>query len=461
MATAPEWNSHHRAMQGFARVINGFIARFIPEQLPDQPPMSMPCLQLMLKRLESNWAGYSRSHLAISSMMDALDQDAVQLNDDFNNEMEEVAERYAEAKAVLEGRMEPCVVPAPPPLPRPNEVTIPQFSGNYLEYTAFRSAVLARVYSQAYPAHVKIDIIMRAITGEAKVHVGHVRGQDMEELERIWRCLEGTYHNRYLLQRSHMGAIYEQPELKRESASAYRAMADRISQNMHALRQLDIPTGQLDPAILEMVLRKLDQRGTQHWETTRPKDVLPTIQSFVAFLEERIVILQNTAIQTARTEQIEHADNRGEIRLNARHRNNHVDSNKRTSIHQGSNDAKRLRTDEDQVVRTAADGRPKAPGTCLMECQYKRPHHLWLCNKFKAMDLDNRIAFIKKHGLCRRCITLKHKVEHCTSPKCTDCKDDIHNQVLCPRHMVIARINTARTSNKGGQSSKNPFVRSA
>lgn len=64
MATAPEWDAHHRAMQGFARVINGFTARFLPEQLPDQPPG----LQLMLKRLEANWTGYSRSYLAITGV---------------------------------------------------------------------------------------------------------------------------------------------------------------------------------------------------------------------------------------------------------------------------------------------------------------------------------------------------------------------------------------------------------
>lgn len=461
MATAPEWGAHHKAMQGFARVLNGFIARFLPEPLPDQPPMSMPCMQLLLKRLDANWESYSRSHLAISSMMDSLDEDALQLNADFDQEMEEVAERYAEAKEVLDRRMAPSVVTAKPPLPKPKEVTIPEFSGNYIDYTAFRSAVLARVKSQPYPAHIKIDIIMRAITGDAKVHVGHVRGQDNEEVERIWRCLENTYHNRYLLQRSHMGAIYEQPEIKRESANAYRAMANRINQNMHALRQLEIPTGQLDPAILEMVLRKLDEKGTQHWETTRPKDTLPTIASFFAFLEERIVVMLNTAIQAARSDnKCETVDNRYESRSNNRNRSNHTDGNKRLSNFQNIGDAKRPRTNDDQRVQNGNDGRPKAPVACLMECQYKRPHHLWLCNKFKAMDLDKRMAFIKQHGLCRRCVTLKHKVEHCKSPKCTDCKDDIHNQVLCPRHMVIARVNTARTSKKGGQSGNNPFVRS-
>lgn len=54
---------------------------------------------------------------------------------------------------------EPLAVVHPP---KANEVKIPSFSGEYLEYTAFRAAVLARVHGQAYPAHSKIDIIISA-----------------------------------------------------------------------------------------------------------------------------------------------------------------------------------------------------------------------------------------------------------------------------------------------------------
>lgn len=54
-----------------------------------------------------------------------------------------------------------------------------------------------------------------------------------------------------------MEVIYEQPEIR----SARRGVC--INKNMHALQQLDIPVIQLDPAILEVVLRKLDMKDTQ------------------------------------------------------------------------------------------------------------------------------------------------------------------------------------------------------
>lgn len=459
---------HNVAMQGFRSFIDNFMDRFVNHIRFEQQTMSY--LAGLLQRLNSNWEGYCRSHQAIASRILLVEQDVLELDDEFERDMETVARKYDDARAAVESRITEIKslsqTVAISSLPKPNKVLIPSFSGKYLEYTAFRSAVLARVYSAAYPAHAKIDIIVRSLVGEAKSHVGEVRGQDELELARIWRCLEETYNNKYLLQRSHMGAIYEQPDIRSESATAYRAMIDRINQNIHALEQLDIPTGQLDPAILEMVLRKLDAKGTHYWETLRPKNDLPTIKSFVQFLEERIVVLQNTAIQANRTDKTTPVDrewfNRGEANSSQRSgRVRLVDGSKRHGEQLFNGESKRQRPSDDNAARKG-DGRPKAPLTCLMECAYKRPHQLWLCNKFKAMDLDKRISFVKKHGLCRRCVTLKHNAENCESPKCNDCTDDIHNQVLCPKLMVIAKANTARTYMNGrGNKGKNPFSKSS
>ena len=467
MAALTQWEILHNAMRGFATFIYGFQDRFIDN--PD--PMTTIYREQILRRLEANFEGYSRTHMALAALMQSADPDAVQLDDAFERELEHASARYEEAKQQWEALLsmsvpdERIIVP----LPKPNEVTIPQFSGNYREYTAFRSAVLARVYYASYPVHTKIDIIVKALSGDAKEHIGDVRGQDEAELIRIWSCLEDTFHNRYLLQRSHMGAIYEQPEIRSESAVAYRAMINRINQNMHGLEQLGIPTGELDPAILEMVLRKLDGTGTQQWETTRDKERLPTIQSFTKFLEERIVVLMNTAIQTGRKDtKADSSDNashsRGETKSHPRNgRQVNVENGKRTHEQQhGGGDAKRSRTN-DEHTRHVSDGRPKAPLECLMECGFRRPHQLWLCRKFRALDLEKRNQLINRHKLCRRCITLKHSIDACKSPRCEDCTDDVHNQVLCPKQMVIAKINTARASGGGRRrqrGGKNPFAKS-
>lgn len=465
MAALTQWEARHNEMRNFGAFIYGFEHRFIDN--PD--PMTMTYREQMLRRLDVNWEGYARAHMALANLVQSADPDAVQLDDRFERELEDTAAVYEEAKRRWEALMqmaapqEQVVVP----LPKPSEVTIPQFSGNYREYTAFRSAILARVYYAAYPVHTKIDMIVKALTAEAKSHIGEVRGQDGAELIRIWDCLEGTFHNRYLLQRSHMGAIYEQPEIRSESAAAYRAMINRINQNLHGLEQLGIPTGELDPAILEMVLPKLDVEGTRHWETTRDKDSLPTIRSFIKFLEERIVVLVNTSIQAKRTDpKSDHSENvshqRGEQKAHGRNgRQANCDNGKRTHEQQhGGGDAKRSRQSDDHPVRHGGDGRPKAPAECLMECKFHRPHQLWLCRKFRAMDLEKRNQFVARHKLCRRCITLKHPIDTCKSPRCEDCTDDVHNLVLCPKLMVIARANTARAQNgsrRHSRGGKNPF----
>lgn len=133
-------------------------------------------------------------------------------------------------------------------------------------------------------------------------------------------------------------------------------MANRLSQNLHALSQLNISIKNLDPAVLEMVLRKLDERGTQFWETNRLKDQLPSVASFLAFLVERIVVLQNMAVQAAGQDvKAEPGEPRIDARGNNRngrangnsHANGHGngpnDSTKRSAERHNNEDAKRER----------------------------------------------------------------------------------------------------------------------
>lgn len=466
MATITPWAISHGNMRSFANFINGFEHRYIE----NQADYTLAYKEQLLERLENNWLGYARLHMELTNRMNAANPDALNLDAAFEEELEVTASVYEGAKQSWLNVINMSIAeePAPyvpPPLPKPNEISLPQFSGDYREYTAFRSAVLARVYHAAYPVHTKIDIIVKALSGDAKTQIGAVRGQDEDELMRIWECLEETFYNRYLLQRSHMGAIYEQPEIRSESATAYRAMINRINQNLHALEQLDIPTRELDPAILEMVLRKLDVDGTKHWETTRPKDRLPTIQSFTRFLEDRIVVIMNTSIQAVRTvPKAEHSENgshsRGDSRSQARGgKQSHADL-KRSHEQQGGGDAKRQRHNDE--ARNELDERPRQPTECVMDCHFNKPHWLWLCRKFQALTLEKRNQVISQHKLCRRCITLKHPIDQCNYRRCGDCNDDVHNRALCPKMMVIAKANTVRPSGGARRQSKragNPFVK--
>lgn len=476
MAQVREWDQHEMDRRGFKNFLDSFQLRFVyQERFYDH---SMSYLEDLKRRIQSNWEGFARSHSAVAEIIERqrVENDALQIDDNFEEDMEATATIYEEARNVIDSRLAElrgANVPQPvpvPSIPRASDVTLPSFSGDFLEFTAFQAAYRARVQHESYPPHAKIDIILRALTGDARRHLGPVRAQDAPELQRIWQHLESTYFNKYLLQRAHIGAIYDQPPLSTESVAGYRAMICRLTQNLHALEELDIPTINMDPAILEMVFRKLDPQGTHDWEKTRDKTQLPTVSSFVSFLEERIIVLQNTAIQTKRIEpkadaKTETADHRsafhGEKRSNGSN-NTSAGQKHRLSDEQASTGGKRQRNGDSRHNKTDYDGRPKAPATCLMECNYHRPHQLWLCNQFRALDLQQRIQFIDKHKLCRRCLTLRHPIEQCKSPKCNDCTGEPHNLVLCPKYMVVARTNTARPSSGRNErrGKRNPFASS-
>lgn len=454
MSRQQSWAVHNMAMNGFKRVILTFQEKLLQPATFDNCALSTA--QNLMDRLEANWRAYTTQHQRITEHIAALDGDAISLDAHFEEEVDVVARVFEGVKAIIEAKIRALSKALVKYTPKPNEITVASFSGEYHEYTAFRAAVLARVMHGDYPPHSKIDIITSALKGEAKKHIGEIRGQDQDELDRIWRALEDTYYNPYLLMRSHIGLIIDTPTITKGSAASYRALIGTVTQNLHGLTQLQIPVGQLDPVILEIVLRKLDAEGVAFWETTRPSKELPSLKVLLDFLESRIVVLSNTAHQSARVKpkeepqeqkSAEHRQN-DQRNQNNRSRDSHSGKfNKRESSLQSQEPHhKRQRTGEDSNQASNSSARSTPPDKCVMKCDYKRPHFLWMCRAFRALELEKRSQLIKDNKLCRRCITFTHSIEDCKSPRCSDCKDDVHNQMLCPKFMIIAKTNTTRPS---------------
>lgn len=235
----------------------------------------------------------------------------------------------------------------------------------------------------------------------------------------------------------------------------YRTIINVTKQIIHALSQLEIPTAQLDPVFLEILLRKIDRDGIEHWEVSSPKTVIPSLRLFLNYLESRIIVLSNTAQQPEfRVIKKKSSESRHNQRQN-RNEKQPTNNKREAEPAPGSSNAKRFRNGDVQQENI-----PRPPDKCLMECNFQRPHNLWYCKKFRALDLDGRNKFIKQEKLCRRCVTLRHSIDVCKAPMCADCPDDPHNKILCPKFMVLARTNAARPkTRRGGRRGPNRFAK--
>lgn len=59
---------------------------------------------------------------------------------------------------------------------------------------------------------------------------------------------------------------------------------------------------------------------------------------------------------------------------------------------------------------------------------------------------------VEQNNLCKRCVTEKHAMNVCKAKKCPDCSE-LHNIILCPKFMVVAKTNVA-TDSRGRSKSK-------
>lgn len=447
----------------------------------------MAYAQAMLERLNLNWQGFTRHHHLITEQVDAVASDR-----GFEEELDAVSKIYDDARKMIEAKLKMLARPANPHVPQPVEVTIGTFSGKFHEYTSFRTAVWARVITADYPAHTRIDIIVSALEGEARKLVGEIRELDDAEFDRIWRLLEDRYYDPYLLMRAHIGQIIDLPLILRGAPSLYRDMVNTVTQSLYALSQLSLPTDLMGPIILELVLRKVDAECSLIWEATRPQAGLPTLAMFLSFLDTRIVELTNAStahkvdrLPNIRKSSVEQSPQNRISRDEPRQapkmedaspnivdryveqparslneprpsRSNHEYEEYEEYAATSEPQSKRRRTHNERVQDKSLDLRPPPPRLCVMNCAYYRKHHLWLCKKFRALNLDERNRVVNEERLCRRCITQQHSINTCLSPKCERCDDDVHNEVLCPKFVALDKDpDLKKRTRRGGRRGKN------
>lgn len=151
--------------------------------------------------MELNWVGYKRYAQELDSTLSQFDDDILDLDTQSDEDMNMMSKLYEECKQIIQHRLKLLSANSNIIQPKPTEVLLSHFSGMYYDYSSFRQAVQERLLNTDYPPYTKIELIMKALHGDAKKIVGCVQEQGQSELNRIWKTLEDTYFNPFLLAR--------------------------------------------------------------------------------------------------------------------------------------------------------------------------------------------------------------------------------------------------------------------
>lgn len=176
--------------------------------------------------LDTYWTEYQRQQSALMIEFAEDDDNLLYLE----NTTKMAAEVYDQSMELLDNRLKDMAAqssfPSPLPPPKPSEINLPKFNGDYTEWTGWRSQFISRVYETTLPVHSKLDLLFGALQGEAKLCAGMIDSRDQSDLDRVWSKLEQVYDNKYQLIRAHCDSILDLPVLSKPDPAAIRRMVD-------------------------------------------------------------------------------------------------------------------------------------------------------------------------------------------------------------------------------------------
>nr|CAD7571841.1 unnamed protein product [Timema californicum] len=100
-----------------------------------------------------------------------------------------------------------------------------------------------------------------------------------------WDLVVRRYDNKRLIVAQHIDAILQIPSVPAESTTALRVLLSTLRENVAALHALEIPVVHWDLILIHILSNKLDIALRAQWERTFVDSELPTVDSFINFLE--------------------------------------------------------------------------------------------------------------------------------------------------------------------------------
>lgn len=391
--------------------------------------------------MESYWTQYQNQQASLTiefaddvDHINHLDMSAQVAAQVFEVTMELLGKRLEELTFVPE----PVKTLAPP---KPSEIVLRTFNGDYTSWSAWRSQFVSRVYDTTLPVHSKLDLLFNALTGEAKLCAGIVDGRDQADLDRVWTKLSQVYDNKYQLVGAHCDSILDLPVLAKADPAALRRMVDVFEKETDALKRFGFNIDAWSPILAVIMLRKLDHQTRSDWEMSRDVQEVQSVANVTAFLEKKVQALRNRTSATSEPKKESNGEPSSSNKRSHDGSDHHNHKDKRQKLHNA------------QQSKTKTEHQSDKP-SCLL-CKDKF-HFLWHCTKFRTMDLNTRIEQVNSWKLCPCCLLKKHSSDQCSVAGCSRCDGAKHNNMLCPKHTVFRtlHLSTRRRRRRNGNSAE-------
>jgi len=163
------------------------------------------------------------------------------------------------------------------------------FSGQYDRWISFSDMFRAMIHeNDSLPEIQKFHYLKSSLSGEAERLVSNLP-MTANNYTRAWKLLVERYENKRLIAASHIRQLLGLKQLHKESASEFPELVNTISNNVHALRALNIQASLSDVILVisQIITEKLDSTTRKAWELKLNDLPFPPLKGFITFLEGR------------------------------------------------------------------------------------------------------------------------------------------------------------------------------
>ena len=313
---------------------------------------------------------------------------------------------------------------------RMNRLPVPEpgiFSGNPLDFMAWKRSYNALIEHRGIPADEKFYFLLKYLSKEPKELVqGYSLLGNEAAYDEALKVLESRYGNPFIISNAFRDKLDAWPKIGTRDSTGLRRFGDFLRQcctaakNVHHLHHLD------DERENKKLMSKLPDWLVTRWGRTvvkwrQDRGSFPPFSVFADFINEEAVIAcdpitsQTTSLKEKR---------------------------------QSSSNARSFSTGTQKQNDNGTKGKRKL--FCIF-C--KGEHHLAYCTGFKSEHLDTRRKFIFDRGLCYGCLKKGHLSKECRQRlSCSSCKKR-HPTVLHDDYWNERQAKDAQDESKETQTS--------
>ncbi|XP_045477037.1 uncharacterized protein LOC123682468 [Harmonia axyridis] len=312
----------------------------------------------------------------------------------------------------------PSLSSAELPIPR---VDLPCFQGKVEEWPGFIALFDALVHQNNSLAPVqKFHLLASAISGEA---ASVISGFQLNSVNYplAYQALHSRYQNPRRLANLYVNQILDSRPASVSSLPQLKKFVTTHQNAIHAIKALPI-SDLADFLLFSLALRNLDIPSRHLFEGQLSSDDFPTLAQLLEFTNRQLRVLESTSVTSSIAP-------KGSLRPQSPAGSASVSP---SSVSSSSGVHPR---------RPAYAGAcPSSSSTCVF-CSAN--HSVRQCREFKAMNVNQRRAFVTEGRLCRNCMSSFHATAKCSSSQSCHTCGGRHHTIL---HLASAAAASAATA---------------